>query len=42
MPDVQSEIEEFLGDFDDASDSDSINYREALAKQKKEIISLKD
>ena len=42
MPDEQQDLEEVnVRDFDDASDSDSVNYRRALAQQNQEIITLK-
>ena len=41
MPDDQSEAEEVdVRDYESCSDSDSINYRRALAQQNKEIVVL--
>ena len=43
MANGQPDLEEVnVRDFDDASDSDSVNYRRALAQQNREIITLKD
>ena len=42
MSDGQPDLDEVnVRDFDDASDSDSVNYRRALAQQNTEIITLK-
>ena len=41
MPDGQSDLDEInVRDFDDCSDSDSVNYRRALATQNRDIIVL--
>ena len=43
MLDEQQDLDEVnVKNFDDASDSDSVNYRRALAQQNKEIVTLKD
>ena len=41
MPDGESDLDEVnVRDFDDVSDSDSVNYRQALATQNRDIIVL--